>query len=225
MLEEAHGRRLDRIYRYQRHFYDLTRKYYLVGRDTLIEGLLPPEDGSILEIGCGTGRNLVMAATRYPGTRLYGLDLSRRMLETAEAKALRNGLAHRFALAHADATSFDAAALFGRSDFDRVFLSYSLSMMPGWQRVIERAIAHVAPAGSLHIIDFGNGEGLPKSFNVALRAWLRRFDVKPVDDLARELHKLEASASATVFRTPVMKGYALYAVVTPQSKGAEAARH
>ena len=225
MLDEAHGRRLDRIYRYQRHFYDLTRKYYLVGRDTLIEGLLPPEDGSILEIGCGTGRNLVMAATRYPGTRLYGLDLSRRMLDTAEAKAQRAGLAHRITFAHADATSFDAAALFGRSDFDRVFLSYSLSMMPGWQRVIEHAISHVAPGGSLHIIDFGDGEGLPKSFNVALRAWLRRFDVEPVDDLARELQKLASSASVTVFKTPVMKGYALYAVVTPESKGVEAARH
>ncbi|HWU72526.1 MAG TPA: SAM-dependent methyltransferase, partial [Sphingomonas sp.] len=29
---------MDAIYRSQRHFYDLTRKYYLLGRDALIEG-------------------------------------------------------------------------------------------------------------------------------------------------------------------------------------------
>ena len=33
---------MDRIYRRQRHLYDSTRKYYLLGRDRLIERLSPP---------------------------------------------------------------------------------------------------------------------------------------------------------------------------------------
>ena len=33
---------MDRMYRRQRHIYDLTRKFYLLGRDELIDGLKPP---------------------------------------------------------------------------------------------------------------------------------------------------------------------------------------
>ncbi len=69
---------MDRVYRHQRHFYDATRKYYLLGRDPMIAGLNPPEQGSILEIGCGTGRNLVLAGEAYPKTSLYGIDISQR---------------------------------------------------------------------------------------------------------------------------------------------------
>ena len=39
---------MDRIYRRQRHVYDVTRKYYLLGRDELIEGLAPPADSRVL---------------------------------------------------------------------------------------------------------------------------------------------------------------------------------
>ena len=73
------------MYRYQRHIYDLTRKYYLLGRDRLIAGLDVPPGGTVLEVGCGTGRNLVLAARRYPAARLFGLDISAAMLDTAQA--------------------------------------------------------------------------------------------------------------------------------------------
>ena len=39
---------MDAIYRTQRHFYDLTRKYYLLGRDRLIRELAPPKGGTVL---------------------------------------------------------------------------------------------------------------------------------------------------------------------------------
>ena len=85
---------MDGVYRWQRHIYDLTRKYYLLGRDRLIDGLDVPQNGSVLELGCGTGRNIVLAARRYPNARFFGLDISAEMLETASAaiepSALRN---------------------------------------------------------------------------------------------------------------------------------------
>ena len=49
---------MDAMYRYQRHIYDLTRKYYLFGRDRMIDRLAVPEGGTVLEVACGTGRNL-----------------------------------------------------------------------------------------------------------------------------------------------------------------------
>ena len=84
---------MDGVYRYQRHIYDLTRKYYLLGRDRLLAGLDVPPDGTVLELGCGTGRNIVLAARRYPAARFFGLDISAAMLETAAASLARE--AHR----------------------------------------------------------------------------------------------------------------------------------
>ena len=86
---------MDRMYRYQRHIYDASRKFYLLGRDRLIEELGPPEGGHVLEIGCGTGRNLVKAARAYPSIHCYGLDVSAEMLATAERSIARAGLSGR----------------------------------------------------------------------------------------------------------------------------------
>ena len=68
---------MDRMYRRQRHVYDLSRKFYLLGRDEAIARLRPAPRDKVLEIGCGTGRNLVRAAQVYPQARLFGLDVSR----------------------------------------------------------------------------------------------------------------------------------------------------
>ena len=57
---------MDRVYRDQRHIYDLTRKYYLLGRDGLIADLDVPAGGAVLEIGCGTGRNLIAVGKAWP---------------------------------------------------------------------------------------------------------------------------------------------------------------
>ena len=59
---------MDGIYRGQRHIYDLTRKYYLFGRDGLIEQLAASDGATVIEIACGTGRNLGAIKRRWPGT-------------------------------------------------------------------------------------------------------------------------------------------------------------
>ena len=87
--------RMDRLYRHQRHLYDLTRKYYLPGRDRLIAGLAPPPGGRVLEVGCGTARNLIRAARLWPQARLHGLDVSHEMLRTARGRVERAGAAAR----------------------------------------------------------------------------------------------------------------------------------
>ena len=74
---------MNRMYRHQRHIYDASRRFYLLGRDTLIERLNPPAGGHVLELGCGTGRNLVAAARRYPLAAFYGCDISSEMLKSA----------------------------------------------------------------------------------------------------------------------------------------------
>ncbi len=57
---------MDRMYRWQHAIYDLTRKPYLLGRDQMIEALRPKNGERVLEIGCGTGRNLIVALNAGP---------------------------------------------------------------------------------------------------------------------------------------------------------------
>src|SRR5471030_1540536 len=83
---------MDRIYRHQRPLCDFTRKYYLLGRDRLIDRLKPGIGDPVLEIGCGTARNLVVAARRYPRARFFGIDISGEMLVTAASTVGRAGL-------------------------------------------------------------------------------------------------------------------------------------
>lgn len=111
-----HAKSMDRMYRYQRHIYDLTRKYYLFGRDRAIEGLKIPPQGSLLEVGCGTGRNLLLAHRRYLDANLYGLDISAEMLQSARANF--RGLKTSPELRVADATDFSPRD-FGVDGFDR----------------------------------------------------------------------------------------------------------
>ena len=106
--------RMNEIYRHQRHIYDLTRKYYLLGRDQLIDRLNPGTADRVLEIGCGTGRNLILAARQFPNARFFGIDISSEMLASTNEAIARSGLSSRVQVARADAADFDPAKFFDR---------------------------------------------------------------------------------------------------------------
>ena len=210
----SHASLMDGVYRHQRHFYDLTRKYYLLGRDRMLAGLDVPTEGSVLELGCGTGRNIVLAARRYPAARFFGLDISAAMLETAQASLAREGIAGKAKLAQGDATDFDALGLFGRQRFDRVFISYALSMIPGWEKTVDLALQSLAPGGSLHIVDFGGQERAARMVSRACCApGSAKFHVSPRDNLRAELERRARAAGMSLEFAPLYRGYAVHAVV------------
>jgi S-adenosylmethionine-diacylgycerolhomoserine-N-methlytransferase len=206
--------RMNRMYRRQRHFYDGTRRYYLLGRDQLISGLQPDAGANVLEIGCGTGRNLVLAARLYPAARFFGVDVSTEMLTSAITAISRTGLTGQIRVAHGDGTAFDSRVLFGIPRFDHVVISYSLSMIPDWRRVLEGAANRLKPGGRLHVVDFGGQEHLPDMVRALLRRWLAMFDVAPRDDLEPVLSGMAGTSGASLkFQRP-FRGYAQYAVLT-----------
>ena len=205
------ARLMDGIYARQRHIYDATRKFYLLGRDRLIAHLDAQPGQRILEIGCGTGRNLVAIARRYPECQCYGLDISPAMLATARASLARERLESRVRLAQADATTFDAKTLFGVGAFDRVVVSYALSMIPGWEAVLREGVGVLAPGGSLHVVDFGDQAGLPKAFKTALETWLAHFHVAPRESLPRAIEELTREGGLTSSTQSLYRGYAIAA--------------
>jgi S-adenosylmethionine-diacylgycerolhomoserine-N-methlytransferase len=204
---------MDSMYRRQRFIYDLSRKFYLLGRDEAIARVRAAPGDTVLEIGCGTGRNLVKLAHAYPEARLFGLDVSREMLSSAAASVARAGLSTRIALAWGDAASFEPKELFGHPGFDRVMISYALSMIPPWREALARALDVLSPGGSLHLVDFGDCAGLPRPFKAGLLRWLAAFDVTPRDDLARALEALSAQRGSTCETQSWRRGYAVHTVL------------
>lgn len=205
------ARLMDAVYRNQRHFYDLTRKYYLLGRDHLIRELAPPAGGAVLELGCGTGRNLIAAAKRYPGVRFYGLDISRHMLDTAERNIAKAGLSDWITLVEGDAANPAATDTLGVTAFDRVFYSYTLSMIPIWREALASGAARLADGGRIHVVDFGQQGRLPVWFRKLLFSWLASFHVTPRADLEQELRIIAGRSGAELSFRHLYRGYADYA--------------
>ncbi len=205
--------RMNGIYQYQRYFYDATRKYYLLGRDHLLANLAPESNGKILEIGCGTGRNLISTAKQYKNVQLFGFDISSAMLETAAQSINKAGLSKNIHICQADATIFESKVLFGIEGFERVYISYTLSMIPVWRAVLPKAIDALCPNGELHIVDFGQLERLPRWFRNLLYAWLERFSVHPSAELRPALVALAKERALTLEFSPLYRGYATYAVL------------
>jgi S-adenosylmethionine-diacylgycerolhomoserine-N-methlytransferase len=204
---------MNRIYRRQRHIYDFTRRFFLLGRNRLIADLAPEPGHAVLEIGCGTGRNLILAARRYPQARLFGIDVSTHMLTSAIEAIERAGLESRVRVAHADAIAFHPSQVFGQQRFERIMISYSLSMIPGWHGALDVALALLARGGRLAIVDFGRQERLPATFRALLRAWLALFHVKPADSLEAELASRAARLGAKFTVERPYRGYVVYATV------------
>lgn len=203
--------KMDSMYRYQRYIYDATRKYYLLGRDRMLELMAVRRDDAVLEIGCGTGRNLKVLANSYPLANFYGLDASSVMLDAARKK-LEVAKLSNITLKLALADQYSYATTFGmKQAFDTIFFSYSISMIPTWKDAIINAMNNVRPGGAIHIVDFYDQKRLPVAFRSALRTWLNQFDVHFWEDLMPFLKRLECQGLGMLDVTPVARNYAFIA--------------
>lgn len=216
-LSNNHAQLMDGVYRGQRHIYDLTRKYYLLGRDRLIRELDVPHGATVLEIGCGTGRNLTLIGRYWLDCRLFGLDISEEMLKSARESLGREKLSERVELEIGDAANFDAHTLFGRARFDRIIFSYTLSMIPDWHGALEQAAKLLSNQGSIHVVDFGKQEGLPGFWRKLLSGWLAAFHVERREHLKEQLYEVAAKHDLEVDFDSIYKGYAAMAKLSKKS--------
>ena len=148
---------------------------------------------------------------------MFGVDISQEMLKTALGTMGRMGLEKRVRVACADATTFDPMASLGQHQFDRVYFSYTLSMVPEWQAALRHALSLLSRNGELHIVDFGQCEGLPHSFRILLFRWLDLFHVSPRKDLRQEITRLAKANGASIHFEAPYRGYTWLARIKPQA--------
>lgn len=141
---------LARYYSLHSRIYDLTRWTFLFGRGRLVRLLQDRvQPRSIMEIGCGTGANLLRLGQAFPAAQLLGIDASEHMLAVAKRKL--SSLAGRVSLK----PGFYDAPLALEQPPDLILCSYSLSMInPGYDRVICAAARDLAPKGVFAAVDF-----------------------------------------------------------------------
>lgn len=173
---------LKRYYKFHSKFYDITRWSFLFGRKRIITSYLPGNihPDNILEVGCGTGKNLVVLQRKFPDAHLTGVDISTSMLEIAEKKT--SGITLKEA-SYASET-FDAES------FDFILFSYSLSMMnPGWDSAIRNARQHLKTNGLIAVVDFY--ESALKPFKKWMGVNHVRMDSHLLPELNKQYHEVQ----------------------------------
>jgi len=142
--------KMEKYYRWHAPVYDLTRWSFLFGRRRLIRWVMKDyQPTTILEIGCGTGFNLLNIGNSYPESKLTGLDASVAMLQQCRRKLDKAGsratLLHRL---YDETWSPDLKP-------DLILFSYSLSMInPGWEQALDLASRDLSPGGLIAVVDF-----------------------------------------------------------------------
>jgi len=141
---------LDRYYRWHAHFYDATRWAFLFGRKAVIRlAAKQLQPRRILEVGCGTGKNLAELARIFPDAEIVGLDLSAEMLSKAREKTKIYG--PRVSLLQCVYN----APVSGGDPFDLIVFSYCLTMInPGYAEVLRLCDQDLGPEGRLALVDF-----------------------------------------------------------------------
>src|SRR4051812_29192202 len=88
-----HDPGIEGYYRLHAQIYDATRWSFLFGRNAILTRArgAQPRPTRILEVGCGTGRNLRQLARLFPRAQLTGVDLSAAMLAIAQRQTAAYG--------------------------------------------------------------------------------------------------------------------------------------
>jgi S-adenosylmethionine-diacylgycerolhomoserine-N-methlytransferase len=150
----AHRDRLQAFYGPQARHYDAFRERLLHGRRELVAGLRLHAGARVVELGGGTGRNLLFFGERLAGfDRVELVDLCPALLERARTRTASMG--------NVRVVDSDAVAYRPEEPVDCVYFSYSLSMIPDWRGAIDNALAMLRPGGLLGVVDFYVSEATP----------------------------------------------------------------
>lgn len=164
---------LDSFYGWAGPIYDVTRRYYLIGREAALKRLYREPWSRLVEMGPGTGRNLHKLHQKRAQAQLGGVEPSNAMLKRVRRRCPYATVVEGFA---EDAQVQD---LLGGPP-DRILFSYTLSMVQDPKAALLNARRQVAPDGEVLVVDFGDLGHILEPARSGLKRWLETFHVHPV---------------------------------------------
>jgi demethylmenaquinone methyltransferase/2-methoxy-6-polyprenyl-1,4-benzoquinol methylase len=146
----------------------------------------------VLELGCGTGRNLsaLRAAVGHTG-RVYGVDISTGMLAKARELCTQNGWPN------VELLQQDAGEFVTSEPLDGVMFGLSYNTIPHHAAVLHHAWSLLRPGGRLVVMDAKLPPGLGGRLILPFSLWLMKRTmlgnplIKPWEDLARVAGTIE----------------------------------
>src|SRR6266516_3077142 len=141
-------------------YYDLGLKLYkLFGfrldryRQLAVESLSLHSGDTVIDLACGTGLNFkyLQRAVGEKG-RIVGADLTDAMLDRARQRVVMNRW-HNVDLIQADLAEYSFPI-----GVAGILSSYAITLVPEFDRVIQRGAAALHPGGRLAILDFKKPE-------------------------------------------------------------------
>lgn len=163
-----------------------------------ITKLIPDGHGTVVEFGCGTGRNLFFLAQRFPGLALIGIELTPKTVERARAVARENGWEITFLVG--DMTSPPEI----KRTVDVVYSVHALEQLP---RAFRSAVDAMLSLASRGVVFF---EPVHELFPRTMLGWAGRFRIYNSDYLNGLLEYLkERGANIVGARALGTAGYPL----------------
>jgi len=142
-----------KIYRQWAKTYEWLTPIYLLGneaklRQKAIRAINLQPNQSVLDLACGTGRNFPLILDQIgPQGRLIGVDYTPEMLIQVREKVSR----HQWS--NIQLIQGDAANLQLEYQFDAILCTLAMSVIPNYERALERMLAHLKPGGWISISD------------------------------------------------------------------------
>lgn len=150
------GEMFDRIARR----YDMLNRVLSMGidqrwRKRTVRALELGPHATVLDLATGTGDLAFGILAEHPDSRVIGIDPSRAMLDIAEQKAERRGLAERIDLRMGDAHAIPQ----GDASVDAVTIAFGLRNVPDRQLGLDEMARVVVPGGRIAILELGQPRG------------------------------------------------------------------
>ena len=144
---------------------DVTRSFAGVGNPHAVRPL--PAGARVLDIGCGAGTDLLLAARRVgPTGRAIGIDMTADMRERARAGA------HACGLTHVEVREGDATELpLENASVDVVISNGVLNLVPEKERAFAEIARVLRPGGRLQIADIVTGVELSDAIRRDIDLW------------------------------------------------------
>lgn len=144
---------IERTYQNWAKVYEWLTPIYLLGNEKRLRqetvGSLHLQIGqTVLDVGCGTGRNFPLILEKIgPTGKLVGVDYTSDMLARAQERVGREGWQN------IEVIQGDAARIELGQMFDAALSTLAISVIPDYRGALDRILAHVKPGGWLAIGD------------------------------------------------------------------------